>query len=153
MKRINRLSVLVSILFVSCTSLNISKNSEIGNQILITQYSGFILSKILEIEFENKNEKSQNFQLENIQIVFFNEDNSALVYLGSINFINVVNYNETLEDANVKYSDWKGVIVEANIVACYEYSDLNLEKEQIRTEVFKLKNREIVNVNQFEGRE
>lgn len=66
MKRINRLSVLFSLLFVSCTSLNVSKSPEIGNQILITQYSSFILSKILETEFAKKgdvfeNEKPPNF--------------------------------------------------------------------------------------------
>lgn len=65
----------------------------------------------------------------------------------------LVDSTETLEDANIRHSDWEGIIEEANIVVCYEYSDLNSEKEQIRTEVFKLRNREIVNVNQFEVRE
>lgn len=123
MKIINILSVLIPLLFVSCTSLNVSKNREIGNQILITQYSSVILSKILETEFAKKGdvfeyEKSKNFQLENIQVIFFNEDNSAFVYWGSINSINVVNSIETLEDAIIKYSDWDGIIVEANIVVC-----------------------------------
>ncbi|MFD2034559.1 hypothetical protein ACFSKL_07155 [Belliella marina] len=127
------------------------KNHDIGNSMLITHYSGFILSNILETEFskrESKNEdgKSENFQLNNIQIIFFSDDKSALVYLGSINFQSMIDSIsvETSEAAKIKYSDWDSVITEANIVVSYEYPDLNSVGKQIRTEVFKLKNREIV---------
>ena len=91
--------------------------------------------------------KVESFVLENIQLVFFNDGNSVFVYLGDVNSIDIVTSGEILEDFTIKYSDWKTYIVEANIVACYEFSNLKLGEKYILTEAFKLNYREIVNIN------
>ena len=151
MDKNSKFYLIIFICLFSCTSSKITKFPNIGNQILITQYSNFVLMKIVEKEiyenFPDLNDSTEGYlELKDIQMEFFNLNDSALVYIENFDY-NVLNKDSNeLKKIKVEYIEWEGVMSDSFIIAEYKVYLSSLD-EGFRSEYFELRNREIINID------